>query len=636
MFSNPADGFCVDRAPGTVGAARRRRDRRLRAFLKHERMTVAMNMATIQHHSFMKSAVVDVSVQVGSPLAPVTEYVAPAPAVTLSVPCQQLRPAYTTATVATGVNLDVTGKVYPQFSSTAVEVSSSQVVGSLPLGDVFAATVFHQVHQEQLAGSDTTENIAHFPVVQEQVIVHATPRVVDSLPPFAEFTVPAYSPVHQEQFPAGETTENIAEIPVVQEQVIVQAIPRVVGSLPPDGVFTGPVAQVHQEQLSASEMTVDIAEIVIAGMRPEPLAEPRHWFIPGLEALCQDEDGAPSLSLPGLADRAAEVVDSSSLRFLTASALEARRKEEEEREKERKAKENENMMEQSRLELRSLLEVPRDRRSPQQVSRIRSLLQLRADMSSLSPRKKKKRKKKKLPKASSRSSRGRARRRKRQWHPRFAGLPGVVLLLRAGLRCSQSWPFCTRRTAPRSSSTLTVVCAGLVLLVTMHLALCSFLTSPSPRCSASWQVWTRSTVAVAFTWLVLLVIVYLVLRFLLCRQARDAWPHGRFGPGGLFRHVQGFVCLLCLFRETPQLQFLDKVCSHFVVQRQVPAFFRTSLLWRRGSSPWSSSSCSWCSSRTKLLRCPSLSNDRCRSPAVVVLFRSLTPLFLRSGFTVTV
>ena len=75
--------------PGTVGAARRRRNRRLRAFLKHERMTVAMNLATIQHHSYMKSAVVDVGVQVGSPLAPVIEcmfsapaigYLAPAPA----------------------------------------------------------------------------------------------------------------------------------------------------------------------------------------------------------------------------------------------------------------------------------------------------------------------------------------------------------------------------------------------------------------------------------------------------------------------------------------------------------------------------------------------------------------------------
>ena len=48
-------------------------NRRLRAFLKHERMTVAVNLATIQHHSYMKSAVVDVGVQVGSPLAPVIE-----------------------------------------------------------------------------------------------------------------------------------------------------------------------------------------------------------------------------------------------------------------------------------------------------------------------------------------------------------------------------------------------------------------------------------------------------------------------------------------------------------------------------------------------------------------------------------
>ena len=121
MFPNPADGLCADRATGTVGAARRRRDRRLRAFFKHERLTVALIMATIQHHSFMKSAVVDVGVQVGSPLAPVTVFVAPAPAVTLPVPSQPLRPAYTSASVAAGVNFDVTGFVNPQFSRTAVE-----------------------------------------------------------------------------------------------------------------------------------------------------------------------------------------------------------------------------------------------------------------------------------------------------------------------------------------------------------------------------------------------------------------------------------------------------------------------------------------------------------------------------------
>ena len=142
----------------------------------------------------------------------------------------------------------------------------------------FTEPVCNPVHQEQFSAGDTTENLANFPFVQEQVIVQAPPRVVVSPPLDEEFTGPVYNPFHQEQFPAGEATKKFATIPVVHEQVIL-------------------------------------------GVRPDPLAEPRHWFIPGLEALCPDDDGAPSLSLPSLADRAAEVVDSSSLRFLTASAL---------------------------------------------------------------------------------------------------------------------------------------------------------------------------------------------------------------------------------------------------------------------------------------------------------------------------
>ena len=97
--------------------------------------------------------------------APVFEFIAPAPAVSFVAPSHQLRTAYT----ATGVNLDA-----------AVEVSASQVVGSLPLGEVFAAPVFHQVHHEQRAGGDTTEIFANFTVVQEQ-------GVVGSLPPVEEF-----------------------------------------------------------------------------------------------------------------------------------------------------------------------------------------------------------------------------------------------------------------------------------------------------------------------------------------------------------------------------------------------------------------------------------------------------------------
>ena len=64
-------------------------------------------------------------------LAPVMEYIAPAPAVTYAAPSQQLPPAYTMTTVTTGVNLDITGLVKPQFSISAVEASAPQVVASL-------------------------------------------------------------------------------------------------------------------------------------------------------------------------------------------------------------------------------------------------------------------------------------------------------------------------------------------------------------------------------------------------------------------------------------------------------------------------------------------------------------------------
>ena len=166
MFQNLADSSRADRAHGTAAAAHRRRDRRLRAFLKHERMTVAMNLATIQHHSYLKSGVVNVGVQAGSPLAPVTEYVAPA-----LVP-----PVYSTTTVTTGL-------VYPQFSSIAVVPYAPCVVGSLPPVEEFSEPVYDQVLQEHIAASESTENIAEIPVVHEQVIVQDIPDVPGPLPP---------------------------------------------------------------------------------------------------------------------------------------------------------------------------------------------------------------------------------------------------------------------------------------------------------------------------------------------------------------------------------------------------------------------------------------------------------------------
>ena len=67
--------------------------------------------------------------------APVIEHSTPPPAVTFFTPCQQLPPE-TMAT--TDASSDTTSFVNPQFSTTAVEASASQVSGSLLLLDEFA------------------------------------------------------------------------------------------------------------------------------------------------------------------------------------------------------------------------------------------------------------------------------------------------------------------------------------------------------------------------------------------------------------------------------------------------------------------------------------------------------------------
>ena len=243
---------------GGTSSARRRRERRLRSMLRHERMAVAMALAEALHHSsglkvmeraqhaalrgqktgtraggagpapmteyvapapavapfsapvvsfeapapvvgyvapapavtFAAPAPVvgfvspapSVTYAAPAPVfeyvapAPVSEYIVPAPAGSFVAPSQQLRPAYTAAPVTTGVNLDAT-----------VVGSASQVVGSLPLGEVFAAPVFHQVHHVPLAGGGLPENLVDLPVVPEQVdflrvVARRPPPLVDVMP----------------------------------------------------------------------------------------------------------------------------------------------------------------------------------------------------------------------------------------------------------------------------------------------------------------------------------------------------------------------------------------------------------------------------------------------------------------------
>ena len=90
--------------------------------------------------------------------APVFGFIAPAPAGSFVAPSQQLRPAYT--------------------DDAAVVVSASQVVGSLPHGEVFAAPVFHQVHHVPLAGGEFPENLVEIPVV----VARRPPPLVDVRP----------------------------------------------------------------------------------------------------------------------------------------------------------------------------------------------------------------------------------------------------------------------------------------------------------------------------------------------------------------------------------------------------------------------------------------------------------------------
>ena len=68
------------------GSAVRRRERRMRAWWRHEQASVRMAMIIAGHHSYRKAAGIEIGVQAGIPLAPVTEYVAPAPAVDWDVP----------------------------------------------------------------------------------------------------------------------------------------------------------------------------------------------------------------------------------------------------------------------------------------------------------------------------------------------------------------------------------------------------------------------------------------------------------------------------------------------------------------------------------------------------------------------
>ena len=126
----------------------------------------------------------------------VIEDAAPAPAVTCATPASvnaYVAPAAVTQYIAkpsaATLSFGTTGFVNPQFSVPAVEASVSHVVGSISPLKEFAAHVYSQVRQEQIAAEQksvecvqqhTVEQIVHvpFPQIHEQIVksVQVIPR----------------------------------------------------------------------------------------------------------------------------------------------------------------------------------------------------------------------------------------------------------------------------------------------------------------------------------------------------------------------------------------------------------------------------------------------------------------------------
>ena len=218
----------------------------------------------------------------------------------------------------------------------------------------------------------------------------------------------------------------------------------------------------------------------------------------------------PTLGLPVLAGALGEQVDSSTLRFLTAAALKAKRKlEEEEKEKAKMKKLREEMEaaehEEKMLELNRRIQAD----LPQSAAERSAWRQWipSAPAASSSSSKRKKRRKRRTPRTSSCPC-GRARRRQRRWllhgcsvFPSVDDWP-LMLGIMAGLDQKDSLP--VRRHPFRAANadphgldysadhrvSPVAVRYWLVMLVAMHLALFSFPRFTGPWCSASWSVWT--------------------------------------------------------------------------------------------------------------------------------------------------
>ena len=158
--------------------------------------------------------------------ATVIQNFAPTSAVTSDAHSQQLPPVYTTTTVTTDDNLDMTDLVNPQFSSTAVEPFPPHVVGPLPPFEESTEPVYSQAHQNLIAAGEMTENIAEVGDILVPPIVGETIEVL----PRSIATADAV-PAHVDEFIAEapdvtlphEKYDGLSKMPALKQADLRQA-----------------------------------------------------------------------------------------------------------------------------------------------------------------------------------------------------------------------------------------------------------------------------------------------------------------------------------------------------------------------------------------------------------------------------
>ena len=203
-----------ERDYAATGSARRRRERRLRCFLRHEEMAVCMALARATHHAVQRhqctQTVAPAPAHTNAAPAPMIEYVAPAIPETVNT---NVAPALVIEYIAPSPavsypsfypsfsqpNEAITGLVNPQISITADETSQVPVV----VQEIPEIPVVEWI-QEQIAFHHLVNPLISTTSVQAS-------HVVASFPLLEDFAARMHNQVHQEQIVA-----------TVQQQAIVQ------------------------------------------------------------------------------------------------------------------------------------------------------------------------------------------------------------------------------------------------------------------------------------------------------------------------------------------------------------------------------------------------------------------------------